>query len=171
MSNIFMTQTLANLYSDQGKYEKSADIYKALIKELPENQELKEKLAEIESKIIPAKEQSPENNLDTLETTDKKNIEQNIPEPESEPLESEVLEPEIPGPEISEPEISEPEISEPEISEPEISEPEALETLTSEVSEPEEETIKKAPLTKRLVPLISEWLDLMHIKQLEAVRA
>jgi YesN/AraC family two-component response regulator len=47
----FYTATMAKVYADQGYFEKSAEIYRHLLKLEPDRQELKEALLDVEQKI------------------------------------------------------------------------------------------------------------------------
>jgi len=47
----FYTATMAKVYADQGYFEKSAEIYRHLLKLEPHRQELKTALLEVEQKI------------------------------------------------------------------------------------------------------------------------
>ncbi|MBW1642109.1 MAG: hypothetical protein JRJ39_03745 [Deltaproteobacteria bacterium] len=53
--NDFYTETMAKVYADQGYLEKSAEIYRYLLKREPGRQDLIEKLSEIENRIIEKK--------------------------------------------------------------------------------------------------------------------
>ena len=48
--DIFYTKTMAKVYADQGKLGKAAEIYKYLLNEEPERQDLIDALAEIDKK-------------------------------------------------------------------------------------------------------------------------
>ena len=48
--DIFYTKTMAKVYTDQGKLDKAAEIYKYLLNEEPERQDLIDALAEIDKK-------------------------------------------------------------------------------------------------------------------------
>lgn len=48
--DIFYTKTMAKVYADQGKLDKAAEIYKYLLNEEPERQDLIDALAEIDKK-------------------------------------------------------------------------------------------------------------------------
>jgi len=48
--DIFYTKTMAKVYADQGKLDKAAEIYKYLLNEEPERQDLIDVLAEIDKK-------------------------------------------------------------------------------------------------------------------------
>ena len=48
--DIFYTKTMAKVYADQGKLGKAAEIYKYLLNEEPERQDLIDVLAEIDKK-------------------------------------------------------------------------------------------------------------------------
>ena len=56
----FYTVTMARVYEEQGHLEKSAEIYRYLIKAEPERRELIEKLAEIENKMDEASNRTPD---------------------------------------------------------------------------------------------------------------
>ncbi|MDF1590005.1 MAG: hypothetical protein P1P89_00715 [Desulfobacterales bacterium] len=47
----FYTATMAKVYADQGYFEKSAEIYRHLLKLEPHRQELKAALLEVEQKV------------------------------------------------------------------------------------------------------------------------
>jgi YesN/AraC family two-component response regulator len=47
----FYTPTMAKVYADQGYFEKSAQIYRHLLKLKPDRQELKAALREVEQKL------------------------------------------------------------------------------------------------------------------------
>ena len=47
----FYTATLAKVYADQGYFEKSAEIYRHLLKLEPDRQELKTAMLEVEQKL------------------------------------------------------------------------------------------------------------------------
>ena len=47
----FYTKTMAKVYADQGYFEKAAEIYRYLLKQDPERQDIVEALAEIEIKL------------------------------------------------------------------------------------------------------------------------
>ena len=47
----FYTATMAKVYADQGYFEKSAEIYRHLLKLEPDRQELKAALLEVEQKL------------------------------------------------------------------------------------------------------------------------
>ena len=48
--DIFYTKTMAKVYADQGRLDKAAEIYKYLLKEEPERQDLIDALAEVDKK-------------------------------------------------------------------------------------------------------------------------
>jgi len=47
----FYTKTMAKVYADQGYFAKAAEIYRHLLKQDPERQDIVEALAEIEIKL------------------------------------------------------------------------------------------------------------------------
>ncbi|MEA3279341.1 MAG: hypothetical protein U9Q38_01900 [Thermodesulfobacteriota bacterium] len=47
----FYTKTMAKVYADQGYFEKAAEIYRYLLKQYPERQDIVEAFAEIEKKL------------------------------------------------------------------------------------------------------------------------
>ena len=53
--NDFYTETMAKVYAGQGYLEKSAEIYRYLLKREPDRQDFIEKLSEIENRIIEKK--------------------------------------------------------------------------------------------------------------------
>ena len=48
--DIFYTKTMAEVYADQGQLDKAAEIYRYLLNEEPERQDLIDALAEIDKK-------------------------------------------------------------------------------------------------------------------------
>ena len=48
--DIFYTKTMAGVYADQGRLDKAAEIYRYLLNEEPERQDLIDALAEIDRK-------------------------------------------------------------------------------------------------------------------------
>jgi len=61
---VFYTATMAKVYADQGHFEKSARIYRHLLKLEPDRQELKQALLEVEQKLkeekkAPARDLTP----------------------------------------------------------------------------------------------------------------
>ena len=48
----FYTSTMAKIYADQGHFEKAAEIYRFLLKQEPDRQDLVESLSEIERKFF-----------------------------------------------------------------------------------------------------------------------
>jgi len=57
----FYTATMAKVYADQGYFEKSAEIYRHLLKLEPHRQELKAALLEVEQKIKAETKMHPRN--------------------------------------------------------------------------------------------------------------
>ena len=49
-ADIFYTKTMARVYADQGQLDKAAEIYRYLLNEEPERQDLIDALAEIDKK-------------------------------------------------------------------------------------------------------------------------
>ncbi len=47
----FYTKTMAKVYADQGYFEKAAEVYRYLLKQDPERQDIVEALAEVEIKL------------------------------------------------------------------------------------------------------------------------
>jgi len=57
----FYTKTMAKVYTDQGHWEKAAEVYRYLLNEEPNRQDLKDALREIESIRSDSKKKVPEN--------------------------------------------------------------------------------------------------------------
>lgn len=57
----FYTATMAKVYADQGYFERSAEIYRHLLKLEPHRQELKAALLEVEQKIKAETKMHPRN--------------------------------------------------------------------------------------------------------------
>ncbi|MDL1968262.1 MAG: hypothetical protein LWW97_06865 [Deltaproteobacteria bacterium] len=47
----FYTKTMANVYAEQGYFEKAVEIYKHLLKHDPESREVNDLLSEVENKL------------------------------------------------------------------------------------------------------------------------
>lgn len=45
----FETETMARIYADQGHYEKAAEIYRRLLMQNPEHQDLRDRLKSVEA--------------------------------------------------------------------------------------------------------------------------
>jgi predicted membrane chloride channel (bestrophin family) len=57
----FQTATMAKVFTDQGHYDKAADIYRNLLKREPQRQDLADALSEVEERISEAAKSSDEN--------------------------------------------------------------------------------------------------------------
>ena len=59
--DVFYTKTMAKVYADQGHWEKAAEVYRYLLNQEPNRQDLKDALCEVESIGSDSKKRISEN--------------------------------------------------------------------------------------------------------------